>query len=89
MHLKDVDGGLLALLGRGEADMDEVWPLGIFCEFGAGVVPLREFLALSEVRGLDGWAVIEQDRVAVTVDDMPGVRAADERNRARVEKWLA
>ena len=43
----------------------------------------------SEVRGLDGWAVIEQDRVAVTVDDMPAVRAADERNRRRVEEWLA
>jgi inosose dehydratase len=89
VHLKDVDGGLLGRLARGESDMDEVWPLGIFCEFGAGVVPLGEFLALPEVRGLDGWAVIEQDRVAVTVDDMPVVRAADERNRARVEEWLA
>jgi len=89
VHLKDVDGSLLGRLARGESDMDEVWPLGIFCEFGAGVVPLREFLALPEVRGLDGWAVIEQDRVAVTVDDMPAVRAADERNRARVEEWLA
>ena len=69
--------------------MDEAWPLGIFCEFGAGVVPLREFLALPEVRALDGYGVIEQDRVAVTVDDMPVVRAADERNRARVEEWLA
>ncbi len=88
VHLKDVDGVLLARLGRGEADMDEVWPLGIFCEFGAGVVPLSEFLALPEVRALDGWAVIEQDRIAVTVDDMPAVRAADERNRARVEEWL-
>ena len=68
--------------------MDEAWPEGIFCEFGAGVVPLGEFLALPEVRALDVWAVIEQDRVAVTVDDMPVVRAADERNRTRVEDWL-
>jgi inosose dehydratase len=89
VHLKDVDGGLLGRLGRGEVDMDEAWPLGIFCEFGAGVVPLREFLALPEVRELDGWGVIEQDRVAVTVHDMPAVRAADERNRALVEEWLA
>jgi len=88
VHLKDVDRGLLTRLERGEVDMDEAWPLGIFCEFGDGVVPLREFLALEEVRTLDGWAVIEQDRVAVTVDDVPGVRAADERNRARVERWL-
>jgi len=32
--------------------------------------------------------VIEQDRVAVTVADMPVVRAADERNRTHVEDWL-
>jgi inosose dehydratase len=88
VHLKDVDGGLLARLRAGEVDMDEVWPLGIFCEFGSGVVPLEAFLALPEVRALDVWAVIEQDRVAVTVDDMPLVRAADERNRSKVEGWL-
>ena len=88
LHLKDVDGAVLARLQAGEVDMDEAWPLGIFCEFGAGVVPLAEFLAAPEVRALDVWAVIEQDRVAVTVDDMPVVRAADERNRAAVEGWL-
>ena len=75
--------------GREIDPRHEVWPLGIFCEFGAGVVPLGEFLALPEVRGLDGWAVIEQDRVAVTVEDMPAVRAADERNRAHVADWLS
>lgn len=88
LHLKDVDGAVLARLRAGEVDMDEAWPLGIFCEFGQGVVPLAEFLALPEVRALDVRAVIEQDRVAVTVEDMPWVRAADERNRARVEGWL-
>ena len=89
VHLKDVDGAVLGRLERGEVDMDEAWPLGIFCEFGAGVVPIREFLALPDVRQLDGFGVIEQDRVAVTVDDMPEVRASDERNRALVEQWLA
>jgi len=89
VHLKDVDGGLLARLRDGELDMDEAWPLGIFCEFGSGVVPLREFLALEEVRSLEGYGVIEQDRVAVTVADMPAVRAADERNRRFVEEALA
>jgi inosose dehydratase len=88
VHLKDVSGAVLARLQRGELDMDEAWPLGIFCEFGHGVVPLREFLALPEVRSLDGYGVIEQDRVAVTVDDMPEVRAADERNRGFVEEAL-
>jgi inosose dehydratase len=89
VHLKEVDGAVLGRLEQGEVDMDEAWPLGIFCEFGAGVVPIREFLALPEVRQLDGFGVIEQDRVAVTVDDMPEVRASDERNRALVEQWLA
>jgi inosose dehydratase len=89
VHLKDVDGPVLARLRRGEIDMDEAWPLGIFCEFGTGVVPLGQFLALPEVRSLDGWAVIEQDRVAVTIDHMTEVVAADGRNRARVEEWLA
>jgi inosose dehydratase len=89
VHLKDVDGDVLARLQRGDVDMDEAWPLGIFCEFGRGVVPLREFLALDEVRALDGYGVIEQDRVAVTVEDMPAVRAADDRNRRFVEEALA
>jgi inosose dehydratase len=88
LHLKDVDGGVLARLQAGEVDMDEAWQEGIFCQFGEGVVPLQAFLALPEIRALDVWAVIEQDRVAVTVADMPVVRAADERNRARVESWL-
>jgi inosose dehydratase len=89
LHLKDVDGAVLSRLQAGELDMDEAWPEGIFCEFGAGVVPLREFLAEPEVRSFGGYAVIEQDRVAVTVDDMPVVRAADERNHRYVEDALA
>ena len=88
VHLKDVDAGLLSRLQAGEVDMDEAWPLGIFCEFGRGAVPLREFLALDEVRALDGYGVIEQDRVAVTVADMPAVRAGDEHNRSFVEEAL-
>jgi len=89
VHLKDVDGAVFERLQRGELDMDEAWPLGIFCEFGRGIVPLREFLALPEIRSLDGYGVIEQDRVAVTVDDMPTVRAGDQRNRQFVDEALA
>jgi inosose dehydratase len=88
VHLKDVDGAVFGRLQRGEVDMDEAWPLGIFCEFGQGIAPLREFLRLSEIRDLDGFGVIEQDRVAVTVDDLPMVRAADERNRRFVDEAL-
>jgi hypothetical protein len=41
------------------------------------------------VRGLDGYAVLEQDRMAVTVDDLPAVREVEERNLRRVQEWLA
>jgi hypothetical protein len=69
--------------------MDEAWASGIFCPFGDGVVPLEEFLAEPAVRELDGHAVLEQDRIAVTVDDLPRVRAVEERNLRRVKEWLA
>jgi inosose dehydratase len=89
IHLKDVDPEVLARLRRGEIDMDEAWAEGIFCPFGEGVVPLPEFLARPEVRGLDGYAVLEQDRIAVRVDDLPAVREVEERNLRRVQEWLS
>ena len=89
VHLKDVDPDVLARLRRGEIDMDEAWTEGIFCPFGEGVVPLPEFLARPEVRRLDGYAVLEQDRIAVRVDDLPAVREVEERNLRRVQEWLS
>jgi inosose dehydratase len=89
VHLKDVDGAVLERLRAGELDMDEAWASGIFCPFGDGVVPLQEFLAEPAVRELDGYAALEQDRMAVTVDDLPRVRAVEERNLRRVQEWLA
>jgi inosose dehydratase len=89
VHLKDVDAGVLARLRQGEIDMDEAWVEGIFCPFGEGVVPLRQFLAEPAVRNLDGYAVLEQDRMAVRVADLPSVRAVEERNLERVREWLA
>ena len=88
LHLKDVDAAVLARLRAGEIDMDEAWRLGIFCPFGEGVAPLREFLSLLEIRNLDGFAVLEQDRIAVTVDDLPAVRAIEEQNLRLVRAWL-
>lgn len=88
VHLKDVDERVLARLRSGEIDMDEAWSQGIFCPFGKGVVPLGEFLAQPEVRGLEGYAVLEQDRMAVRVDDLPAVREVEERNLQRVQEWL-
>jgi inosose dehydratase len=89
LHLKDVDGAVLDRLRAGEIDMDEAWQEGIFCPFGHGVVPLREFLALPAVRAMDGYAVLEQDRIAVTVDDLPAVQAVEAENLRLVETWLA
>jgi inosose dehydratase len=88
-HLKDVDAGVLERLRAGKIDMDEAWREGIFCPFGQGVVPLRGFLALEEVRSVDGFAVLEQDRMAVTVDDLAAVRAVEEQNLRCVQEWLA
>ena len=89
IHLKDVDGAVLERLRAGEIDMDEAWAAGIFCPFGEGVVPLAQFLAEPRVRGLDGYAVLEQDRMAVTVDDLPAVREVEQQNLQRVQEWLA
>jgi len=89
VHLKDVDGGVLHRLREGKIDMDEAWAEGIFCPFGEGVVPLREFLSQPEVRDLDGHAVLEQDRMAVRVHDLPAVREVEERNLRFVQEALA
>jgi inosose dehydratase len=89
IHLKDVDERELSRLRAGEIDMDEAWAAGIFCPFGEGVVPLSEFLAQPEVRTLDGYAVLEQDRMAVRIEDLPAVREVEERNLQRVREWLS
>jgi inosose dehydratase len=89
VHLKDVDATILKRLRAGEIDMDEAWAEGIFCPFGEGVVPLREFLSRREVRELDGYAVLEQDRIAVRADDLPSVREVEERNLRFVRESLA
>lgn len=89
LHLKDVDRAVLDRLRAGIVDMDEAWEEGIFCPFGEGVVPLQEFMGIDEVRSLDGYAVLEQDRMFVTVDDLPAVRAVEAQNLSRIEAWLA
>ena len=46
-------------------------------------------LSAPELSGLDGWVVLEQDRVAVRNDDLASVRAVEERNLAIVASALA
>ena len=72
VHLKDVDPAKLAL------PLDQAWEEGIFCAFGDGAVDFAAVLA--ELDGYDGWSVLEQDRVAVRSEDLPGVRAVEASN---------
>ena len=89
LHLKDVDGARARAAAGGRGRHGRGVAAGDLLR-----VRRRRRAAAGDssrcprCRALDVWAVIEQDRVAVTVDDMPVVRAADERNRARVEDWL-
>ncbi|MGZ4334465.1 MAG: sugar phosphate isomerase/epimerase family protein [Gaiellaceae bacterium] len=80
LHLKDVDPRVLERVRSQELTVEEAWERGLFCEFGTGAVDFAAVLAA--LPGYDGWAVIEQDRVAVRVDDLPAVRAVEERNLA-------
>lgn len=89
IHLKDVDAAVLERLRAGLIDMNEAWAEGIFCPFGDGVVDLEAFLAEPAVRGLDGYAVLEQDRMAVTVDDLSVVSEVERGNLSRVQEWLS
>lgn len=80
LHLKDVDQRVLDRVRSQELTVEQAWESGLFCEFGTGAV---DFAAvLGALPGYDGWAVVEQDRVAVQVDDLPAVRAVEERNLA-------
>jgi inosose dehydratase len=89
LHVKDVDGALLARVRSGEVPLERAWGDGIFCPFGEGIVDLNAVLALPELQDFEGWIVLEQDRVAVRVDDLPAVRAVEEANLRYVEEALA
>ena len=80
LHLKDVDPNVLERVRTGGLTVEEAWEQGLFCEFGTGAVDFAAVLAA--LPGYDGWAVVEQDRVAVQADDLPAVRAVEERNLA-------
>ena len=80
LHLKDVDPSLLARVRSRELSVEEAWDAGLFCPFGEGAVDFAAVLA--ELDGFDGWAVVEQDRVAVSLADLDAVRAVEARNLA-------
>ena len=84
LHLKDVDPRVLERVRSQELTVEEAWEQGLFCEFGTGAVDFPAVLA--ELDGFPGWAVVEQDRVAVRVADLPEVRAVEERNLAALRR---
>jgi inosose dehydratase len=88
LHLKDVDGALLERVRAGELDLERAWDGGLFCPFGRGAVDMAAVLALPELAGFDGWIVLEQDRVAVRLEDLAAVRAVEEGNLAFVADAL-
>jgi inosose dehydratase len=88
LHLKDVDANVLARVRSQELTVEQAWGQGLFCPFGEGSVDLAAVLSAPELAGLDGWAVLEQDRVAVLQDDLAAVRAVEERNLSVVRTAL-
>jgi inosose dehydratase len=64
VHLKDVDGTLLERIGREKIGFSKAIALGIFCPLGRGVVDLGAVLDALDGAGYQGFATIEQDRVA-------------------------
>jgi inosose dehydratase len=84
VHLKDVDLAILARLHGGDLSLDEAWVAGIFCPFGEGGVDFDA--VLSELDGFAGWTVLEQDRVAVTTDDLDAVAAVEASNLELIQR---
>lgn len=89
LHVKDVDGALLARVRSGEVALEQAWGDGIFCPFGEGIVDLPAVLALPELQDFDGWIVLEQDRVAVRARDLAAVRDVEAANLRHVQEALA
>jgi inosose dehydratase len=83
LHLKDVDPAALARVRTGELTVEAAWDAGLFCPFGEGAVDFSGVLAA--LQGFDGWAVVEQDRVAVQLDDLVSIREVELRNLAALE----
>ena len=89
LHLKDVYPVQLGRVRNGEVSLEHAWGNGIFCPLGAGMVDVRGVLALPELQDFEGWIVLEQDRVAVRVGDLPAVREVEEANLRYVREALA
>jgi inosose dehydratase len=86
LHLKDVDPRVLERVRTRELSVEQAWEQGLFCPFGEGAVDFGA--VLSELEGYEGCAVVEQDRVAVRVDDLAAVRDVELGNLAVVRRAI-
>ena len=84
LHLKDVDPRVLERVRSQELSVEQAWEQGLFCAFGDGAVDFAAVLA--ELENYDGWFVVEQDRVAVRIEDLDSVRDVEVRNLALVKQ---
>jgi inosose dehydratase len=63
VHLKDVDGAVLARVDREAHGFWDAVEQGVFCPLGEGIVDVPAVLAALAAAGYDGFATLEQDRV--------------------------
>jgi len=82
LHLKDVDGRTLELLRAGRLDYDGAWQAGLWCPLGDGLVDFAAFARVPAVASYAGWIVLEQDRYAVALGDVPAVVHDERRSLA-------
>jgi inosose dehydratase len=62
VHLKDVDGAVLAALRAADGgDFEDAIRARLFTELGRGVIDLPGIVDALEERAYDGWLMIEQD----------------------------
>jgi inosose dehydratase len=78
VHLKDVEPRTLQRLRSRELTVEQAWERGLFCPLGDGVVDFDA--VLEKLDDYSGWAVVEQDRIAVRADDIEAVRETEARN---------
>jgi inosose dehydratase len=84
LHVKDVQGEVLAGVIADRADMQEAWRRNVFCELGTGDVDLVGFLQEVARSAYAGWLVVEQDMIPQSSEAAADASAAQLRNR----RWL-
>ena len=85
LHIKDVDGAILAAVRTGGLSYPEAVGRGAFVPVGEGIVDFAALASVLREAGYGGWYVLEQDirRGAPWIDQDPQANAARSRDRLR------